>query len=80
MYNLVQAKTNNFTNKLFCYFFMARVSGFSRVARWNILKTKNLNLGKFWTALEWKMLLYFMVIWNILRPFGIFYGHLLMLW
>jgi hypothetical protein len=30
------------------------------------------NLGKFWSALEWKMLVYFMTIWNILRPFGVF--------
>jgi hypothetical protein len=33
-------------------------------------------LGKFWSALDWKILIYFMVIWNILRSFGIFYGHL----
>jgi hypothetical protein len=33
-------------------------------------------LGKFWRALEWKMWLYFMTIWNILRPFGIFCGRL----
>jgi hypothetical protein len=39
-------------------------------------QTKNPNLGKFWRALEWKMLVYFMVIWNILLPFGIFYGRL----
>jgi hypothetical protein len=34
---------------------------------------KNTNLGKFWRALEWKMLVYFMFIWNIwyiLWPFG----------
>jgi hypothetical protein len=30
-------------------------------------KTENPNLGKFWRALEWKML----PIWNTLRPFGI---------
>jgi hypothetical protein len=29
-------------------------------------QTKNPNLGKFWRALEWKMLKYFMAIWNIL--------------
>jgi hypothetical protein len=29
---------------------------------------------------EWKMRVYFMVIWNILRSFGKFYGHLVMLW
>jgi hypothetical protein len=28
-------------------------------------QTKNPNLGKFWRALEWKLLVYFMVIWNI---------------
>jgi hypothetical protein len=43
-------------------------------------QTKNPNLGKFLRALELKMLVYFMVIWNILRSFGIFYGHLVMLW
>jgi hypothetical protein len=40
-------------------------------------KTKNPNLGKFWMALERKMFLYFMTIWNILGPFGIIiYGRL----
>jgi hypothetical protein len=39
-------------------------------------QTKTPNLGKFWRALEWKMMVYFIVIWNILRSFGIFYGHL----
>jgi hypothetical protein len=43
-------------------------------------QTQNPNLGKFCRALEWKMLVYFMVIWNILRSFGIFYGNLVMLW
>jgi hypothetical protein len=28
-------------------------------------QAKNPNLGKFWRALEWKMLVYFTVIWNI---------------
>jgi hypothetical protein len=36
-------------------------------------KTKNPNLGKF---LQWKMSLHFIVIWSILRPFGIACGHL----
>jgi hypothetical protein len=43
-------------------------------------QTKNPNLGKFCRALECKMLVYFMVIWNILGLFGIFYGHLVILW
>jgi hypothetical protein len=35
------------------------------------LQTKNSNLGKFGRAVEWKMLVHFMTIGNILRPFGI---------
>jgi hypothetical protein len=39
-------------------------------------QTKNPNLGKFWRALDWKMLICIMPIWNILWTFGIFYDHL----
>jgi hypothetical protein len=39
-------------------------------------QTKNTNLGKFWRVLQWKFLVYFMVICTILRPFGVFYGYL----
>jgi hypothetical protein len=39
-------------------------------------QTKNPNLGIFWRALDWKIWIYFMAIWNILQTFGIFYGHL----
>jgi hypothetical protein len=42
-------------------------------------QTKNPNLGKFWKALQWKMLVYVMDIWSILRSLGIFYGHLVYL-
>jgi hypothetical protein len=46
-------------------------------------QTNNYNLGKFWRALQWKMLVYFMDIWSILLyiiwytlwQFGIFYGY-----
>jgi hypothetical protein len=38
-------------------------------------RTKNLNLGKFWRVLQWKMLAYCIDIWSILQSFGIFYGH-----
>jgi hypothetical protein len=39
-------------------------------------ETKNPNLGKFRRVLQCKkMLVYFMEIWYILRPFGIFCGH-----
>jgi hypothetical protein len=38
-------------------------------------RTKNPNLGKFWRALEWKMLVYFMAIWqccgNLVHIFSI---------
>jgi hypothetical protein len=37
--------------------------------------TKNPNLGKFWKAVDWKILIHFMTIWNILPTFGIFYDH-----
>jgi hypothetical protein len=30
----------------------------------------------YWRVLQWTMLVYFMAIWSILRPFGIFCGHL----
>jgi hypothetical protein len=39
-------------------------------------QTKNIYLGTFLTALEWKMLIYFMATWNILVTFGKFYDHL----
>jgi hypothetical protein len=39
-------------------------------------QTKNPNLGKFWRVLQWKMMVYFMDTWTVLRSFGIFYGHL----
>jgi hypothetical protein len=42
-------------------------------------QNKNPNLGKFWRDLQWKMLVYSMVIWSILRRFGIFCDHLLYL-
>jgi hypothetical protein len=38
-------------------------------------QTKNPSLGKFWRALDWKMLIYFTAIWNILQAFGTFYDH-----
>jgi hypothetical protein len=39
-------------------------------------QTKNIDLGKFWRKLEWKMLVYLMTIWNILWHFGIICGRL----
>jgi hypothetical protein len=43
-------------------------------------QTKNPNLGQFWRALKWKMLVYFKAIWNILRPIGIFIWPFVIQW
>jgi hypothetical protein len=40
-------------------------------------QTEKPNPGKFWKALEWKRLVYCIATWSIIRPFGIFYGHLI---
>jgi hypothetical protein len=40
-------------------------------------QTENSNLGKFWRALEWKMLVHFTAIWyNLCLFFGVIYGRL----
>jgi hypothetical protein len=39
-------------------------------------QTKNPCLGKLWRVLQWMTLVYLIAIWSILRPIGIFYGHL----
>jgi hypothetical protein len=39
-------------------------------------QTKNPNLGKFLRVLQWKMLVDFMAVRSILRPFGVFCGHM----
>jgi hypothetical protein len=37
--------------------------------------TKNPNLSKSLRALQWKIFVHFVIIWSILRPYGIFCGH-----
>jgi hypothetical protein len=39
-------------------------------------QTKNPNLGKFRRALDWKMIIHLMAIWNILWRLRTFYDHL----
>jgi hypothetical protein len=39
-------------------------------------QTKNPNLGKFWSVLQWKMLVFLKAVLSILRQNSIFYGHL----
>jgi hypothetical protein len=41
----------------------------------HIFKPKTPNLGKFWRALQCKMLVYFMAIWSIRRSFGLVCGN-----
>jgi hypothetical protein len=43
-------------------------------------QTQNHNLGKFWRFLQWKILVYFMAIWSISRPFGIMVYFLVILY
>jgi hypothetical protein len=43
-------------------------------------QTKNPYLGKFWRALQWQMLVYFVAIWSILLPFGNVCRHLVYFW
>jgi hypothetical protein len=43
-------------------------------------QTKNANSGKFWSVLQWKMLEKIMDTSSILLPFGIFYGHFVIVW
>jgi hypothetical protein len=38
-------------------------------------RAKKFNSGKFWGVLQWRMLIYFMANWYILRPICIFYGQ-----
>jgi hypothetical protein len=40
------------------------------------VQNKSPNLGKFLRALDWKMFIYLIAIWNILWRLGIFYDHL----
>jgi hypothetical protein len=50
--------------------------GWNQGCQMMCFQTKNTNLGKFRRVLQWKMLVYFMAIWSILRQCGIFCGHL----
>jgi hypothetical protein len=45
-----------------------------RVARWFVFKPIWVNFGR--PYVDWKILIHFMAIWNILWRFGIFYDHL----
>jgi hypothetical protein len=46
-------------------------------------QTKHPTLSKFWRILRWKMLTFYVGIWNIFLSFGIFYGnwvHFVVIW
>jgi hypothetical protein len=55
---------------------LAQVSAPKQGCQMVYFQTKNPNLGTFWRALERKMFIYFVIIWNNLWPFGIIYGSL----
>jgi hypothetical protein len=56
------------------------VSGSGQGRQMVSFQTKNAYLGIFWRTSKWKMMLQILVIWNILRPLGIFKGHLVILY
>jgi hypothetical protein len=64
----LMARTNTFVSSLLNYVC-------SR-ADWKGTARTQSFAGKIWRALEWKLLLYFMTIWNILRTFGIISDYL----
>jgi hypothetical protein len=41
-----------------------------------IFSNQKFPIWVFCSALDWKILVYLIAIWTILRPFGIFYDHL----
>jgi hypothetical protein len=64
-------------------------SVYTRVARWYVFKQKIsiwVNCGGPWNGKGWYILhmaisnIHITAIWNILRPFDIFHGHLVILW
>jgi hypothetical protein len=55
---------------------MVAVFKFHQGCQMVYFQTKNPDLGKFWRGLDWKMLFYFMAIWNILRTYGIYFDNL----
>jgi hypothetical protein len=47
-----------------------------RTVSHKVTQVWNPDLGKFWRLLQWKMLVYYISVWYILRLFGILCGHL----
>jgi hypothetical protein len=71
----------------FSTFFAAKVDPRKERDLWDqgcqtvyLFSDQNRNLGKFWRALQRKMLICFMDIWSILRPFGIFLAIWYIVW
>jgi hypothetical protein len=42
-----------------------------------LFSNQKYHFGKFWRVLHWKLLVYFIAIWSILRQCGIFCAHLI---
>jgi hypothetical protein len=56
--------------------FAYRIMRFHRTCRVAMFSNQKSNLGKFWRALQWKMLDQMSIICTILRPFDRLRGHL----
>jgi hypothetical protein len=49
------------------HYFQNKNPNLDKIAYFN---SKTPNMDKIWSALEWKMLLYFITVWNIFQSFG----------
>jgi hypothetical protein len=63
----------------YIYIYVTTKKNFLQGCQMVYLQTKNFNSGMFWRSLEWDVLVQFIVIWNILPPFGILYGPLVII-
>jgi hypothetical protein len=50
-------------------------SGHPQGCQMAYFKSKIPIFGKLWMVLKWKVYVYFMALWSVKRPFGIFYCH-----
>jgi hypothetical protein len=66
----------HFAWKLFLLSKPVAVQDYQQGCQMVYFQTKYPNVSKFWRVKQWKMSVYFMAIWYILWPFGIFYDHL----
>jgi hypothetical protein len=76
MFTVHLAHAAYFVNHCFFVKIAIRVLAASQGCQMVCFQTKNPNLGKIFRFADWKMLMYYKAIWNILWTFGILYDHL----